>query len=67
MNAIVTEMATIWRMVGAAGAARRRSPPRRIGLRRAGVAILRLLDVLVPPGPPRSPTDETDWPRYPGF
>ena len=67
MNAIVTEMPTIWRMPGAAGAARRRSPLLRLGLRRARAAVLRFLDSLVPPGPPRSSTDGTDWPRYPGF
>lgn len=68
MSAIATEVETIRRMPDAIGAARRRSPPRRFGLRRARVAILRFLDSLVPPRPPAaSSTDEADWPRYPGF
>lgn len=68
MSAIATEVETIWRMPGAIGVARRRSPLGWLGLRRARVAVLRFLDSLVPPGPPAtSSTDETDWPRYPGF
>jgi hypothetical protein len=68
MNAIVTEMPTIWRMPGAAGAAQRRSPLGWLRLRRARAAVLRFLDSLVPPGPPTpSSTDEIDWPRFPGF
>jgi len=67
MSKVAAEVETIWRAPNAAGATQRRSPLRRFGLRRAYVAALRFLDVLVPPRAlPMSPADNV-YPRFPPF